>query len=83
MPCPSTASGRDMSIVGESARLGEAWYRGPVILSWADVLDASRQLGGGENLVWHEFAHQLDMLDREIDGTPPLADRRNIASGPT
>jgi Mlc titration factor MtfA (ptsG expression regulator) len=55
--------------------LGEAWYRGPVILSWADVLETSRALGGGENLVWHEFAHQLDMLDREIDGTPPLENR--------
>ncbi len=25
------------SIAGESDRLGEAWYRGPVILSWAEV----------------------------------------------
>jgi MtfA peptidase len=65
----------DASLVGEGARLGEAWYRGPVILSWADVLESSRDLGGGQNLVWHEFAHQLDMLDRASDGTPPLADR--------
>jgi hypothetical protein len=64
-----------VSLVGEAPRLGEAWYRGPVILSWADVLEDSRNLGGGRNLVWHEFAHQLDMLDREIDGTPPLDDR--------
>ena len=63
------------SIVGQSTRLGEAWYRGPVILSWADVRESSRHLGDGRNLVWHEFAHQLDMLDREIDGTPPLENR--------
>jgi len=65
----------DTRLVGEGARLGEAWYRGPVILSWADVLASSRHLGGGQNLVWHEFAHQLDMLDRASDGTPPLGDR--------
>ena len=72
---PDGRQRQEFSIVGKSARLGEAWYRGPVILSWAAVLENSRDLGGGENLVWHEFAHQLDMLDREIDGTPPLADR--------
>ena len=72
---PEQRQRQDFSIVGEGARLGEAWYRGPVILSWADVLEDSRDLGGGQNLVWHEFAHQLDMLDREVDGTPPLDDR--------
>ena len=60
---------------GSEARLGEAWYRGPVILSWADVLRGSRQGVDGQNLVLHEFAHQLDMEDRSIDGTPPLASR--------
>jgi Mlc titration factor MtfA (ptsG expression regulator) len=56
-------------------RLGEAHYRGPVILSWAEVLADGRRPGGGTNLVIHEFAHQLDMLDGVIDGTPPLRDR--------
>ena len=59
-------------------RLGEAWYRGPVILSWAEVIDDCRHLGHGRNVVWHEFAHQLDMLDRAIDGTPPLGQPRAI-----
>ena len=26
----------------------------------------------GHNVVYHEFAHKLDMLDGVIDGTPPL-----------
>jgi Mlc titration factor MtfA (ptsG expression regulator) len=65
-----------MELVGESSRLGEAWYRGPVILSWDDVLRDGREPGGGHNLVWHEFAHQLDYLDRQSDGTPPLGSRQ-------
>jgi hypothetical protein len=61
--------------VAADVRLGEAWYRGPVVLSWAEVSDDSQELGHGRNVVWHEFAHQLDMLDRASDGTPPLASR--------
>jgi len=59
--------------VGDSARLGEAWYRGPVILAWGDVLKEGRGERPGRNVVLHEFAHQLDMLNgRDVDGTPPL-----------
>jgi Mlc titration factor MtfA (ptsG expression regulator) len=55
-----------------SARMGEAWWRGPVILSWRHSLSGA---GGefAENLVCHEFAHQLDMMNgRFVNGTPPL-----------
>jgi MtfA peptidase len=58
---------------GHSAREGEAWHRGPVILSWPDVLADARGESGGHNLVLHEFAHQLDMLNGgHADGVPPL-----------
>jgi Mlc titration factor MtfA (ptsG expression regulator) len=57
------------------SNLGEAWYRGPVILSWDDAAYDGLHPYDGENLVLHEFAHQLDMEDRETDGTPPLAAR--------
>lgn len=60
------------SIHGESSRLGESWYRGPVILSWEEIQDDAQHPGYGNNLVWHEFAHQIDMLDRSTNGTPPL-----------
>lgn len=59
-------------VEGDSALLGEAHYRGPVILSWSDVLEEGRHPTDGHNLVYHEFAHQLDMLDGSINGTPPL-----------
>lgn len=49
---------------------GEAWDRGPVVLAWTDV-EASG-LGGGYNVVAHEFAHKLDLLSGAMDGMPPL-----------
>lgn len=49
---------------------GEAWDRGPVILSWADV--AGSGVCEGYNVIIHEMAHKLDMLDGEADGFPPL-----------
>jgi MtfA peptidase len=60
-------------IEGRSQRLGEAWYRGPVVLAWPDVLSGGRDPASGRNLVFHEFAHQLDMRNgRQVDGTPPI-----------
>jgi hypothetical protein len=54
---------------------GQAVYRGPVILGWANVLEEARHPDMGYNLVVHEFAHQLDFLDGETNGTPPLGSR--------
>lgn len=58
--------------------LGQAVYRGPVILSWSEILEDGRHPSAGKNLVFHEFAHQLDMLDGVIDGTPPLQGKGQI-----
>ncbi|MGC3966206.1 MAG: zinc-dependent peptidase [Pirellulales bacterium] len=61
--------------LGDSFRSGEAWYRGPVVLSWADVLGGALRHDRG-NVVYHEFAHQLDMLNGgSCDGVPPLETR--------
>ena len=49
---------------------GEAWDRGPVILSWQDA-QAGMQ-GHGANVILHEFAHKLDMLNGRANGMPPL-----------
>ena len=48
--------------------VGEAWLQGPVILSWADVTPSA----DGVNVVIHEFAHKLDMLNGDASGFPPL-----------
>lgn len=47
---------------------GEAWEGGPVILSWQDT----QQADAAYNVVIHEFAHKLDMLNGETDGIPAL-----------
>lgn len=47
---------------------GEAWQGGPLIISWRDV----QMAGDGYNVVIHEFAHKLDMLNGEADGVPAL-----------
>jgi Mlc titration factor MtfA (ptsG expression regulator) len=56
-------------------RLGEAWKSGVVVLSWDDVQAQARNISEGQNLVLHEFAHQLDMEDGAADGTPLLSRR--------
>jgi Mlc titration factor MtfA (ptsG expression regulator) len=63
----------DLYLEGPSELLGEAHYRGPVILAWDEVQASARQPGHGSNLVLHEFAHQLDMLNGEADGVPLLS----------
>jgi len=60
---------------GPIALYGEAHVRGPVVLAWDRVLRDGRSPGSGHNLVYHEFAHKLDMLDGQPDGTPPLSSR--------
>ena len=52
--------------------LGEAWYRGPVILAWDWVRHGADDEKDGMNLVLHEFAHRLDFADGWVNGTPPL-----------
>jgi MtfA peptidase len=46
---------------------GEAMPGGPVVLSW-DAAANDPEI----NVVIHEFAHKLDMLNGDADGLPPL-----------
>lgn len=56
---------------------GEAMDRGPVMLSWEDVVRAPLTVPEGANLVIHEFAHKIDMrgmaAGQHPDGAPALA----------
>jgi Mlc titration factor MtfA (ptsG expression regulator) len=61
-------------VVHETRRAlaGEAWRRGPVILSWSDARAGASPHGPASNVILHEFAHKLDMLNGAANGMPPL-----------
>lgn len=55
---------------GSQHRSGEAWQRGPVVLSWKDAKHSGER--DGHNVVIHEFVHKLDMLNGRANGFPPM-----------
>jgi Mlc titration factor MtfA (ptsG expression regulator) len=57
---------------GRQTRLGEAWMRGAIVLSWDAVRRDSGDFQDGHNVTLHEFAHQLDQQDGTFDGAPLL-----------
>jgi Mlc titration factor MtfA (ptsG expression regulator) len=65
---------------GDESRLGEAWLRGSIILSWDDVRQDSADFQDGHNVTFHEFAHQLDQQDGTFDGAPLLEKRAHYRS---
>lgn len=73
----------------DEALAGEAWDGGPVVLSWEDSAAGADAGDGGPqgmavNVVIHEFAHTLDLLDGAADGIPPFDPRLHagLAAGP-
>ena len=76
---PDTFVSREVSYDGpvevheESHRAGESWHRGPVVLSWSDIVEGAAG-NDGFNVVLHEFAHKLDEEDSDTDGAPILHD---------
>ena len=52
--------------------LGQTRFAGPVAIAWDEASDNARHPERGHNVVYHEFAHKLDLLDGMVDGTPPL-----------
>ena len=75
---PDTYVARQVSYDGlvevheDSTRAGESWYRGPIVLSLADVVRGSSNEHDGHNVVLHEFAHKLDEENGVVDGLPVL-----------
>jgi Mlc titration factor MtfA (ptsG expression regulator) len=50
-----------------------------LVLAWDSSLHGARRMDG-ENVVLHEFAHQLDFESGGVDGTPALDSRQQYAS---
>ncbi len=57
---------------------GEAMLHGPVVLTWDAVVSGARHPEHGRNVVYHEFAHKIDMRSGEADGIPPVGDRADM-----
>jgi Mlc titration factor MtfA (ptsG expression regulator) len=55
---------------GRDLRTGEAWERGPLVISLGDV--HAQAAWEGYNVVIHECAHKLDMRNGAPNGFPPL-----------
>lgn len=71
----SEAKGTFGGTNGQGSRLGESWDCGVVILAWNSVLGGARNMEDGQNVTFHEFAHQLDQEDGTADGAPILEER--------
>ncbi len=54
---------------------GQAKVGGPLVLAW-DAVRRDARLAARRNVVFHEFAHALDMVDHLLDGTPRFADKQ-------
>lgn len=58
---------------GPEHRLGHtARGLGALVLAWDAASHGARDPSDGQNVVLHEFAHQLDFENRTADGTPVL-----------
>ena len=55
--------------------VGESWRHGNVVLAWDEVQHSAFDLHDGHNVVFHEFAHQLDEEDGSANGAPILPRR--------
>jgi len=64
-----TVSQTNMPVMGLSSS------QGVVALSWPDTVQGAQNPSDGNNVVFHEFAHQLDQLDGAMDGAPVLDNR--------
>jgi Mlc titration factor MtfA (ptsG expression regulator) len=50
---------------------------GPILIAWDEARANARHPEWGHDVVLHEFAHKLDMLNNVVDGTPPLHRRED------
>jgi Mlc titration factor MtfA (ptsG expression regulator) len=56
----------NVAVQADQTRIGESWVRGVVVLAWDAVTSGARNPHDGHNVVFHEFAHQLD-ADGNLD----------------
>lgn len=68
-PVPGVMTDSPMPILGQAQH-----GRGPVVIAWDAARRDAAHPEWGQNVVLHELAHKLDLLDDVLDGTPPQSD---------
>jgi len=63
---------------GLQGRLGETSARGALVLSWDAAERGAGDVHDCRNVVFHEFAHQLDAQDGAFDGAPLLPEKSMV-----
>ena len=67
--------GAGAAVVKPLHTLGQWSSTGAMALAWDSVLEGARDIGDGQNVVFHEFAHQLDSVNGSVNGAPDLVSR--------
>ncbi len=67
-------------LAGEHSWFGEPRAAGVVALSWDDVQRGAYDPRDGHNVVFHDFARQLDLEDGAADGAPLLKNHGRYAA---
>jgi hypothetical protein len=58
--------------------LGESWHHGSVVLSWAQIRYDNRHPSDGKNVIFHEFAHQIDSSFAREDNSTILKNTKTF-----
>jgi Mlc titration factor MtfA (ptsG expression regulator) len=64
----------DLVSLHQNVTHGESHERGPVVLAWSEVVKGASHPSDGHNVVFHEFAHQLDQESGRHNGVPYFED---------
>ncbi|MEO0843628.1 MAG: M90 family metallopeptidase [Cyanobacteria bacterium J06643_5] len=68
----TTFSGKYVVEEKPVVRLGESWSKDQLILSWQHIKQDTLNWKDGQNIILHEFAHQLDQEEGKVEGVPIL-----------
>ncbi|MCL1599497.1 MAG: zinc-dependent peptidase, partial [Actinomycetia bacterium] len=52
--------------------LGQSSLHGPMVIAWDSAKRSAAHPHTGHNVIYHEFAHKIDMADGSADGLPPM-----------
>ncbi len=63
----------------DTVRLGESWSHGRIVLSWEHSQSGAADANDGHNVVFHEFAHQIDDMTGSTNGVPLLSEGQSFA----